>query len=50
MPIEPVEIKNYSVTVANIGDVKPNPNIRMSLLKCGDVVVLVLFVFTKFPN
>ena len=47
--IEPDEIKSYSVPVANIDGVKPNPNI--SFLKnelCGDVVPLVLFVFAKF--
>ena len=53
VPIEPDEIKWYTVPVSIIDEVKLNLHklfLKMSLVKCGNVVDLTLFVFTKCPN
>ena len=52
LPIEPDEIKSYTVPLSNI-DVKLNPSIivlKNELGECRNIVNLALFVFTKCPN
>ena len=37
LPIEPNEIKSYSIPVSNINDVKPNPNIIVLKNELGEI-------------
>ena len=53
LPIEPDEIKSYTVPLSNIDDVKLNTSIivlKNELGECRNIVNLALFVFTKCPN
>ena len=54
LPVEPGEIKSYTVPVSNIYYFKLNPNIIVLKNELGKmrkrVVNLASFIFTKFPN
>ena len=54
LPVEPGEIKSYTVPVSDIYYFKLNPNIIVLKNELGKmrkrVVNLASFIFTKFPN
>ena len=54
LPVEPGEIKSYTVPVSNIDYFKLNPNIIVLKNELGKmrkrIVNLASFIFTKFPN